>query len=245
MNFKLGVDISGCPVIVGKARGRCISVRATNENAGTGRCWHGGGKYRSIFGVASDWTCVRSCSIPTPTPTTQAQWSLLSWIVSSSKAFSVRTPAYPSRFRSLGNLSKTQARRNINQPHTSTTIVNRLHPILVCQVSNPSAALSLLPTDRRRDHQRRPLWHVTSPLQLHHRAEVPKGMKLRLRSLRVRDYTRAGEVEEASETLGLSGGSEGSVEACVFFSVIFPRHPSQNVELPLSSRLSSLSTGRP
>ena len=59
----------------------------------------------------------------------------------------MRTPAYPSRFRSLGNLSKTPARRNINQPHTSTTIVNRLHPTLVYQVNNPSAALSLLPTD--------------------------------------------------------------------------------------------------
>ena len=47
----------------------------------------------------------------------------------------------------LGNLSKTQVRRNINQPHTSTTIVNRLHPTLVYQVNNPSAAFSLLPTD--------------------------------------------------------------------------------------------------
>ena len=40
VNFKL-VDVSGCPVIVGKARGRCIPVRATNENAGAGM----GGKY--------------------------------------------------------------------------------------------------------------------------------------------------------------------------------------------------------
>ena len=130
-------------------------MRATDENAGAGRCWHGGGKcncclinFRSR--IRPDLHRInRSSSIPTPTPTIQAQWTLLSWIVSSSKAFLVRIPAYPSRFRSLGNLSKTQARRNINQPHTSTTIVNRLHPTLVYQVNNPSAALSLLPADSK------------------------------------------------------------------------------------------------
>ena len=32
-------------------------------------------------------------------------------------------------------------------------------------------------------------------------------------------FTRAGEVEEALETLGLSGGNEESIEACVFLPV--------------------------
>jgi len=33
-------------------------------------------------------------------------------------------------------------------------------------------------------------------------------------------FARAGEVEEALETLGLSGGNEESVEACVFLHII-------------------------
>lgn len=33
-------------------------------------------------------------------------------------------------------------------------------------------------------------------------------------------FARAGEVEEALETLGLSGGNEESVEACVFLQVV-------------------------
>jgi coatomer protein complex subunit epsilon len=40
-----------------------------------------------------------------------------------------------------------------------------------------------------------------------------------VRALTGTAFARAGEVEEALETLGLSGGNEEGVEACVFLTV--------------------------
>lgn len=58
-------------------------------------------------------------------------------------------------------------------------------------------------------------------------------------------FARASEVEEALETLGLNGGNQESVEACVFLRVdpaIYFTFVLRNVGSPWSSRSSSLST---
>ena len=50
-----------------------------------------------------------------------------------------------------------------------------------------------------------------------------------VRVLAATAFARAGEVEEALETLGLSGGNEESVEACVFLRVVQSDHLTFNL----------------
>ena len=116
-----------------------------------------GGKSNAVWpSPETEPSCVGSSSIPTPTLTIspQAQWALLGCTVPSSDSFSVCAPAYHSRSNSLGNFSKNagthQISINLTLPPQSSpdhipTLVYRARVHLA--LNNPSAALSLPPTD--------------------------------------------------------------------------------------------------
>lgn len=171
--------------------------------------------------------------------------------MSNNNSFLVRTSAHLLRSHSLRNLSNTGAYKTLISltlpPQSSPDYV----PTLVYQarahlaLNNPSAALSLLPTDSEDVTIK-----AVSSLARYIAATTPpssgssEGAEAALEELRdlsveiegddseasdkdkwlVRvlagiAFSRAGEVEEALETLGLSEGNEESIEAYVLLLV--------------------------